>query len=236
MTTLVIGGHAGIGKRFVEMDKGIDGDIDGTWWVPSIDQLDVTNEADFSNWFVKSLRVDPIMHINRVVYCAGANMPAMLGNIDIDDVRQIFSVNVIGFINLMDCLIRFNRTYEPCSVVAIVSDAATVAMRGSISYCSSKAALAHAVRCAAREVAGHGWRVNGISPGVVEDTPMTNYLDAVIPSMRGWTEAEARKYELSMVPAGRRCTMEEVAQLMKAVLDGPEFLNGAVIPLSGAKS
>jgi NAD(P)-dependent dehydrogenase (short-subunit alcohol dehydrogenase family) len=64
---------------------------------------------------------------------------------------------------------------------------------------------------------------------------MTDRLDDEIPAMRGWTTDEALSYERSLIPMERRCTKAEVAQLVLSVLDGPEYLTGAIIPITGGK-
>ena len=165
----------------------------------------------------------------------------MIGQLDKVAVREMFDVSVIGFIRLLDHLyahhvrgVGFQEEARTCSVVAIVSDSAYTPMRGSIGYASSKAALAHAIRCAARELAPH-YRVNGIAPAMVEDTDMTRMVDAIVPELRGWTPEEARAYEQNLIPMGRRATKAEVAQLAVNVLEGPEFLTGAIIPITGGK-
>ena len=230
MTTLIVGGNSGIGEAVYQMDRsrGFPLREEGTWLRPSIFELDVADPTSIQHFIEQHGE-----SIDRLVYSAGFNSPDMLREVSSDDVSDTFDVNVIGFINILSFLA--DQRFGELSVVAIVSDAATVPMRGSIAYCSSKAALSMAVRCAAREMAGMGWRVNGVAPGVVANTPMTEKIDRIIPEMRGWTKLDARKYENSLIPMKRRCTKEEVAQLVLQVLEGPAYLNGAIIPITGGK-
>jgi NAD(P)-dependent dehydrogenase (short-subunit alcohol dehydrogenase family) len=221
MNTLVIGGNSGIGSQVVD-------DLDGNVWAPGEVELDVTEPYQISSWLMRQG-----VQYDRVVYSAGAHGLEMIGKMDPNPMRHIFAVNVMGFIHTLDKLRRFQGDY-PTSIVAIVSDAATVPMRGSVNYCASKAALAQAIRVAARECAPD-WRVNGVSPGIVDDTPMTEYIDATIPDFRGWTAEHARAYEQSQIPMSRRCTKREVAQVVISTLNGPGFLTGAIIPLTGGK-
>lgn len=231
MSTLVIGGNSGIGKAFVDEDILVG--QNSRIFRPGLAELDVNNDNTLEEWFSLARENDIIWY--RVVYCAGVNHPAMIGDIDSQNLFETFDVNVMGFIRVLDYLKRFqNPIMYNCSILAVVSDAATVAMRGSIGYCASKAALSQAIRCAAREMAPY-WRVNGVAPGVVEDTPMTAKLDKLIPAIRDWTPEHAREYEQSMIPMGRRGTPREVARVMLDVLDGPEYLTGAIIPITGGK-
>jgi NAD(P)-dependent dehydrogenase (short-subunit alcohol dehydrogenase family) len=226
-------------------------------FIPTKEEFDVTSRHSVSRWFAQHDGLE----FDQIIYSAGFNQLGMIGELDKVHVRDMFEVNVLGFIRLLDHLIMhqgkayktasgknyFSSSSNPDtdydlplapvytgSIVAIVSDSAYTPMRGSIGYASSKAALAHAIRCAARELAPH-YRVNGVAPAMVEDTDMTRMVDRVVPELRGWTAAEARKYEESLIPMQRRATKQEVAQLAVSVLEGPEFLTGAIIPITGGK-
>jgi NAD(P)-dependent dehydrogenase (short-subunit alcohol dehydrogenase family) len=223
MRTLVIGGNSGIGAQ-IAYDLRVQGDIVLT---PDILDLDVRTRHG-ARFYLESE-----IPFNRIVYSAGVNELMPLGKINSQDLMLIYEVNVIGFILLLDAVAALSHSYTR-SVVAIVSDSATVAMRHSIAYASSKAALAHAIRCGARELAP--WcRVNGVSPSMVEDTPMTEHVNEQVQQQRGWTAEKALEYEMSLIPMGRRCTKEEVSRLVRNVLDGPDFLTGAIIPITGGK-
>lgn len=227
MATLVIGAADGnIGDTFATLDVNRSKIIA----VPTEEEVNFSNPIEIHDFFHSTTTI-----YDRIVYSAGVNEPGMLGSFAYSNVSKTFAVNVSGFINMLNAL-KMVECFEPVrrSIVAVVSDAATVPMRGSIAYCSSKAALAMAIRCAAREMAPW-WRVNGVAPGIVADTPMTDRLDEAIPAMRGWTPDEARSYEESLIPMRRRCTKAEVAQLILSVLDGPEYLTGAIIPITGGK-
>lgn len=224
MRTLVIGGNSGIGAQIAK-DLRAQGDKVTT---PDILELDVRSPRA-----AKRYLEDYELPFNRIVYSAGVNELMPLGEINPDDLMLTYEVNVMGFILLLDAVAGLSHSYTR-SVVAIVSDSATTAMRHSIAYASSKAALAHSIRCGGRELAP--WcRVNGVSPSIVADTPMTEYIDVEVPRLRGWTVEQARDYEMSLMPMGRRCTKEEVSRVVLSVLDGPEFMTGAIIPITGGK-
>jgi NAD(P)-dependent dehydrogenase (short-subunit alcohol dehydrogenase family) len=70
---------------------------------------------------------------------------------------------------------------------------------------------------------------------MVENTPMTRYIDKAIPRFRGWTPAFARKYEMQGTPTRRRATLSEVAHTIAWVLTGPEQITGAIIPVNGGR-
>ena len=64
---------------------------------------------------------------------------------------------------------------------------------------------------------------------------MTYAIDSEVQRQRGWTLAEAQEYERSMIPMGRRATKREVAQLVLNTLEGPVFMTGSNIEITGGK-
>lgn len=227
-TLLVIGGKQGIGEQITYTAMSDD------YWasVFAVDQkgMDVrSHESCLSVARELATFHEPI----DIAFCAGINKLGKIGELDNDDVIEHYRVNVGGFINVLDAFKRFYGNSQ-VNVTAIVSDSSRVAMRGSVMYASSKAALAHAIRCTARELAPY-WRVNGVSPGVVADTPMTKEIDEVVPALRGWTLAKAKAYERSMIPMGRRARKDEVAEAVLWSLRGPEFMTGSIIDVAGGK-
>lgn len=167
-----------------------------------------------------------------IIYSAGVNSLAMIGELQSNKVHDQFSVNALGLIWLADALKNLLPEGHRLNIVAICSNAAETPMRGSIAYCASKAAEVMAVRCIAREMAPL-WRINGVSPSTVDGTPMTDYIDATVPALRGWTREEARAYEMKGNPMGRRATVSETVDLIFNVLRGPEFMTGSIIKLTG---
>ena len=168
-----------------------------------------------------------------IVYSAGINLLNPIPYVDEIDIWQTFNVNVLGFIRLMKGVVKVFPEGN-VNVVAVASDAARVAMRNSINYCASKAALVQAVRVAARELAPT-IRVNAVSPAIIEGTPMTTQIDAEVRLQRGWSEEEALAYERTMIPMQRRATKEEVADVILSTLNGPAFMTGSNIEITGGK-
>jgi len=228
---VIIGGRQGIGKSIWQMAE----DDHNDYWryvIPTAEtEVDVT-DYDSLEAFAETLWATGHHNLD-VVYCAGINILGKIGEINQADLMRTYAVNVAGFIMTLNAL-KPHYTNQRVNVTAIVSDSSRVPMRGSVMYASSKAALAHAVRCAARELAP-SWRVNGISPGVVADTPMTDMIDVIVPRLRGWTLEEAQSYERSMIPMGRRAHKSEVAEAALWSLRGPQFMTGSIIDVAGGK-
>jgi NAD(P)-dependent dehydrogenase (short-subunit alcohol dehydrogenase family) len=91
------------------------------------------------------------------------------------------------------------------------------------------------VKVFARELAGSGWRVNAVAPGKVSGTKMTEYVDARVQEIRGWTPEYADAYERASSALGRPATPDEVAQVICDVLFGSMALNGSIVEVNGGR-
>jgi NAD(P)-dependent dehydrogenase (short-subunit alcohol dehydrogenase family) len=211
-------------------------------------EVDVMNQDLLIRHLTKLREKSPYTGID-IAYCAGINLLDAIEDVDEVNLWQTFGVNVMGFIKVLQALVKvyyrdntdwlkgFASGTHPqivSNVVAVASDAARVPMRNSITYCASKAALVQAVRVAGRELAPYV-RVNAISPGIIDGTPMTTAIDAEVQLQRKWTEEEARAYERSMIPMQRRGTKWEVADLIMLMLNGPAYMTGSNIEINGGK-
>ncbi len=222
---LIIGGNSGIGAAVAELIDGVDAVV----WRPDSNELNINMPNRVRNYITLH---GPFSHI---VYSAGVNQLQWIRNYpNVNTLDRTFDTNVFGFLSVVSEHLNVFPS-APCSVVAVSSDAATIPMRGSLAYCASKAALDMSIKVMARELAPL-WRVNGVAPGMVEGTPMTEYIDRTIPGFRGWSEEYALEYERSSVPTGRRARLDEVAGTIRWVLFGPEQLTGEIVRINGGKS
>jgi NAD(P)-dependent dehydrogenase (short-subunit alcohol dehydrogenase family) len=190
------------------------------------DWMDATSSQDMQQAVFLSGASD-------VVFSVGINRLEWIHNADYVDFNEVMQVNVWSFINLVKTMDIMGS--KPCNIVAVTSDAAWRPMRTSVAYCASKAALEMAIRVASREYAHLGWRINGVAPGKVADTPMTNYVDARVLELRGWTVEAAEQYEVASTPLGRKVTTDEVAAVIEQVLLGPDAQTGEIIAVNGGR-
>src|SRR5262245_31713840 len=225
MTFLVIGGFnpEGIGEAvgWAAEAKGFDVVI------PSHDELDVSNAESIWQFFEKSEHSNT--EFTHVVYCAGVQIIGTLDKLLIQEVEYIYRVNVIGFIDVLAHLVRRQTSGRVC---AISSDSSRIAMTGSIAYASSKAAMSHAVRCAARELK-QDWQITAIAPGIVDGTPLSERIDAQVMEIRQWSKEELLRQEAIRRPFGRRVARAEVATTVLDTITGPATLSGTVIEMNG---
>ncbi|PIE07573.1 MAG: short-chain dehydrogenase [Rhodobacterales bacterium] len=108
--------------------------------------------------------------------------------------------------------------------VNVSSQASLVALKGHVSYGSSKAALDNITRVSALELGPHGIRVNAVNPTVVM-TPMSAWY---------WGREDIEGPFLAAMPLGRWATEDEIAAPIVFLLsDGAAMISGVTLPVDG---
>lgn len=103
----------------------------------------------------------------------GSDLKGFLAD-DLSDFNRIMSVNLFGVIVGTQRAARYMKDNGGGVVINNASIAAINAGAGMIAYRSSKAAIAHATKCMAIDLAPHAIRVNCITPAHIR-TGITNY-------------------------------------------------------------
>jgi NAD(P)-dependent dehydrogenase (short-subunit alcohol dehydrogenase family) len=93
---------------------------------------------------------------------------------DLEDFSRIMSVNLFGVIAGSQRAARYMKDHGGGSIINNASIAAVNAGTGMISYRASKAAVAHATKCMAIDLAPYGIRVNCLTPAHIR-TGITTY-------------------------------------------------------------
>lgn len=201
--------------------------LDIKTFVPDREELDVADQSHINEY------ISGCGPFDFIVYCAGNNNLRWVEDFEQNEAVYDFTVNALGFAMVFQAH-EYHFPGWKGSAVAIASDAARNAMRGSLVYCSSKAALVQSVRCLARELSPR-WRVNAVSPSIIEGTPMTAYIDETVPVFRGWSPERMQEYERTQLPLGRRATRAEVSNVVTSTLFGPLYQTGSDVHVSGGK-
>jgi L-xylulose reductase len=144
---------------------------------------------------------------------------------DISVFDKVMSINARGALlvtkHASQSMVRLGKGG---AIVNVSSQASLVALRGHVSYGSSKAALDNITRVSAMELGEYGVRVNGVHPTVVM-TEMSAWY---------WGRPEIEKPFLSQMPLGRWATVDEIAAPIVFLLsDGASMISGVSLPIDG---
>jgi len=191
-------------------------------------RTDVTSSADVAR--AVSEAGDPL---RVAVNCAGVATPGRIVGRDgaplgLESFRTVVAINLIGTFNVLAQAAAAMAATEPLEhgergvIINTASVAAYEGQIGQAAYAASKAGVLGLTLPAARDLGGHGIRVNAIAPGII-DTPM----------LAGITE-EFREALSASVPFPKRLGQpaEYASLVLEIVRNG--YLNGETIRMDGA--
>ena len=144
---------------------------------------------------------------------------------DIDVFDKVITINTRGALLVTKYTSRsMIRLGRGGAIVNVSSQASLVALRGHISYGSSKAALDNITRVSALELGQYNIRVNGVNPTVVM-TPMSAWY---------WGRDDIQGPFLEQMPLGRWATEPEIAAPIVFLLsDGASMISGVSLAIDG---
>ncbi|MEP0945136.1 MAG: SDR family oxidoreductase [Rhizobiaceae bacterium] len=144
---------------------------------------------------------------------------------DIDVFDKVISINARGALLVTKYASQsMVRLGKGGAIVNVSSQASLVALKGHISYGSSKAALDNITRVSALELGEHGIRVNSVNPTVVM-TPMSAWY---------WGREDIERPFLEQMPLGRWATEDEIAAPIVFLLsDDASMITGVSLPIDG---
>jgi len=148
----------------------------------------------------------------------GSGLKGFLSD-DLEDFSRIVGVNLFGVIVGAQRAARHMKDHGGGVIINNASIAAINAGAGMISYRSSKAAIVHATKCMALDLASYGIRVNCLTPAHIR-TGITNY-----------DMAPVLKY---MQALEREALPEDVANAVAFLAsDRAAQITGIVLPIDG---
>ena len=138
---------------------------------------------------------------------------------DLEDFSRIMSVNLFGVIAGSSAPARYMKDHGGGSIINNASIAAINAGTGMISYRASKAAMAHASKCMAIDLAPYGIRVNCLTPAHIRTGITTYEMGPVLRYMQ---------------PLEREAQPEDVANAVVFLSsDRAAQITGVVLPIDG---
>jgi NAD(P)-dependent dehydrogenase (short-subunit alcohol dehydrogenase family) len=169
--------------------------------------------------------------VDVLVNNAGIEGPiARLEDLDVDEVRRLFEVNVFALLAFSAEAVRRFPGQGGGRIVNMASGAGLAGTALMAAYSASKHAVVGLTRSLAREVAHVGIQVNAVCPGCV-DSPMMERIEARLGEVAGTGPASF----VPAIPAGRYCDPAEVGALVAwLAIEAPAYVNGTTQVIDGA--
>lgn len=157
---------------------------------------------------------DRLGRVDAVVNVATYNPSGRVEELDRDEFRRAFDVNVLGVLEVSRAALPYMRAVGGGAIVQISTEAPRLKLPYMAAYSSTKMAMEIASATLAREVGKDNVRVNVVVAGYTDNAKLAAYLEDV--ARRRGTTAEAVREEFAASAALRRITQPE--DIAEAVL------------------
>lgn len=188
----------------------------------AVDLADAAATADAAREVAARFEVDTFIHN------AGIIRPALLADVQPDDLPTLSQLHIGSAITLMQALLpglrqrRFGR-------VVLMSSRGALGLATRSAYAATKAGMIGLARTWALELAAEGITVNVVAPGPIRGTEM---FHAVVPA-----ESERERKLAQAIPVQRLGTPDDVAQAVEFfIAPGNGFVTGQVLYVCGGAS
>ncbi|HEY3076862.1 MAG TPA: SDR family oxidoreductase [Burkholderiales bacterium] len=220
-TAIVTGGAAGIGAAIVERFKA-----EGTRVV--VFDLNGDPKIDITDYAAVKKAVDAAGPVDILVNNAGWDMFKPFLKTDPAFWQKIISINLIGAMNLLHCVLPGMAERGRGKVVSIASDAGRVGSSGEAPYSACKGGIIALSKTLARELASKGVRLNVVCPGLTETNMLTEFMKGA-----GNPEKLAEAYRRA-IPVGRLGKPDDIpGAVLFFASDDADFITGQVLSVSG---
>ncbi|MBM3583194.1 MAG: SDR family oxidoreductase [Alphaproteobacteria bacterium] len=168
--------------------------------------------------------------------CANAGVSTMNRVVDLTEAEWDFNMDVNAkgvFLTNQAAVRHFLANGTKGVIVNTASMAGHMGAPFLAHYCASKFAVVGFTQSLAKEVGGHGIRVNAVCPGFVRTLMQEREL-VWEGTLRGMTPEAVRAEMISLTPLGRIEEPEDVADLVVFLAsDGARFMTGQAINVTG---
>ena len=166
--------------------------------------------------------------VTTFVHNAGVIRPALLADVDLDDLDAVTELHLGSTITLAQAVLPAMRAARYGRIVLLGSRGALGLATRSV-YAATKAGMVGLARTWALELAADGITVNVVAPGPIRGTEM---FHAVVPA-----ESERERRLADAIPVRRLGTPEDVARAVDFFVDpGSGFVTGQVLYVCGGAS
>jgi len=220
-TAIVTGGAAGIGaaivKRFEE---------EGTRVV--VFDLNAQNKVDITDYEAVKKAVEAAGAVDILVNNAGWDMFRPFLKTDPAFWQKIISINLVGAMNLMHCVLPGMAERGRGKVVNIASDAGRVGSSGEAPYSACKGGIIALTKTLAREMASKNIQLNVVCPGLTETGMLEQFMQGA------GNPDKLREAYRRAIPIGRLGKPEDLpGAVLFFASDDADFITGQVLSVSG---
>jgi len=220
-TAIVTGGAAGIGAAIVERFRQ-----EGTNVV--IFDLNGEPKVDITDYEAVKKAVADAGPVDILVNNAGWDMFKPFLKTDPAFWQKIISINLVGAMNLLHCVLPGMVARGGGKVVSVASDAGRVGSSGEAVYSACKGGIIALTKTLARELASKGVRLNTVCPGLTETNMLTEFMKGA-----GNPEKLAEAYRRA-IPIGRLGKPDDIpGAILFLASDDAEFITGQTLSVSG---
>jgi len=186
-------------------------------------------QADVSDQEQVNVMIDAIVQkedrLDILVNNAGIIRDGLLMLMPAKNWHRVMEVNLNSVFYCSKAVLRPMIGNRWGRIINIISPSALMGRAGQTNYAASKGGVLSFTRSLAREVARYGITVNAVSPGVIA-TELTRDM-----------EEKIRQEFISMIPAGRFGTPEEVARAISFLAsDEAAYITGEFLSVDGGLS
>lgn len=220
-TAIVTGGAAGIGAAVVQRFKD-----EGTRVI--VFDLKGDPAIDITDYAAVKKAVDNAGPVDILVNNAGWDMFKPFLKTDPAFWQKIISINLLGAMNLLHCVLPGMAERGRGKVVNVASDAGRVGSSGEAPYSACKGGIIALTKTLAREMASKNIQLNVVCPGLTETNMLEQFMQGA-----GNPEKLREAYRRA-IPIGRLGKPEDLpGAILFFASDDADFITGQVLSVSG---
>ena len=184
---------------------------------------DVTRAEDWQR--VVAFAQESFGRVDVLINNAGVYTPGSIEDTSLESLMTTIGVNQVGVFLGIQSVIAPMRATGGGAIVNISSGAGLEGMAGITAYSATKWAVRGLARCAAKELADDGIRVNSVHPGLI-DTPLLDH-----------NSAQMMDAYRAMVPLKSIGTTDDVANAVLFLASpAAKYITGAELAIDGGVS
>jgi 2-hydroxycyclohexanecarboxyl-CoA dehydrogenase len=220
-TAIVTGGAAGIGAAVVQRFKE-----EGVKTI--VFDISSPTPVDITDYSAVKKAVDAAGPVDILVNNAGWDMFRPFLKTDPAFWQKIISINLIGAMNMLHCVLPGMVERGRGKVVNVASDAGRVGSSGEAPYSACKGGIIALTKTLARELATKGICLNVVCPGLTETNMLEQFMQGA-----GNPEKLREAYRRA-IPLGRLGKPDDLpGAILFFASDDADFITGQVLSVSG---